>query len=106
MTNSLGRKHWTHKKRETDLLKRLVYNQCHTHKLINLKLHRALLTLTRYSSSEPDFDGLVSGFKHVLDGLVDAGVIVNDKPSVIGSPSYLWRREKPGLGYITVRIDV
>lgn len=68
-------------------------------------LTKATVTLTRHSCSEPDFDGLVSGFKPILDGLVDAGVIANDKPSVIGQPRYLWQRVGRGQGFITVRVE-
>jgi hypothetical protein len=53
-------------------------------------LKKAHVTLTRYSAKEPDYDGLVSGFKHCLDGLVHAGVICDDKISVIGIPEYKW----------------
>lgn len=51
-------------------------------------------------------DGLVSGFKHVIDGLVVAGVIVDDKPSVIGQSQYRWtyRPSKQG-GMISVKIE-
>lgn len=63
------------------------------------------LALTRYSTREPDFDGLVSGFKHVLDGLVEVGVLLNDKPSVIGQPTYSWEYARPKAGKIKVRIE-
>ncbi len=67
-------------------------------------LTRAQLTLTRFSSSEPDFDGLVSSFKHVIDGLVEARVLIDDKPSVIGQPVCQWTKAKPGHGKIKVRV--
>lgn len=69
------------------------------------KLERAKLTLTRHSSSEPDFDGLVASFKHVIDGLVEAGVIANDKTSNIGQPNYVWVKAKPKQGFITVKVE-
>jgi Holliday junction resolvase RusA-like endonuclease len=47
-------------------------------------LHRARLKLTRFSSTCPDYDGLVSGFKAVVDGLVDAGVLIDDNMRVTG----------------------
>ncbi len=70
-----------------------------------LPMKKAKLTLTRHSSSEPDFDGLASSFKHVIDGIVQAGVIVNDKMSVIGQPTYQWKKARPKCGFITVRIE-
>lgn len=68
-------------------------------------LLRAHLTLTRVSSVEPDYDGLVSSGKHVVDGLIAAEVIANDKMSNIGRPDYHWQKGKPGAGYIIVRVD-
>ena len=68
-------------------------------------LERAMLTLTRVSSMEPDLDGLISGFKHVLDGLVECGVLANDKPSNIGIPDYRWEKGAPGKGMIKVRVE-
>src|SRR5690606_14842084 len=38
-------------------------------------LEKAELTLTRFSSIEPDTDGLVGSFKAVLDALVKLGVL-------------------------------
>lgn len=63
------------------------------------------LTLTRFSSVEPDFDGLVISFKNVIDGLVESGVIEGDKQSIIGQPRYLWERTKPRQGRIRVRVE-
>lgn len=68
-------------------------------------LAKAKLTLTRLSSTEPDFDGLVSSFKHVIDGLIAAGIIENDKTENIGRPDYLWERGKRGEGKIRVRVE-
>ncbi len=67
-------------------------------------LKKARLVLTRYSSNSPDFDGLVSSFKHVIDGLVDAGVIQNDKFENIGAPEYVWEKCGRRAGKITVEV--
>lgn len=106
MTNSIGRSHWTVKHRESVKWQNMVVTQCQKLGIENLGLGSAVLTLTRFSSTEPDFDGLVSGFKHVLDGLVVCGVIINDKPSVIGQPKYFWEYSprKQG-GKISVKIE-
>lgn len=66
---------------------------------------KAKLTLTRYSSKEPDFDGLCSSFKNVIDGLVEAGVIIDDKMSVIGQPTYAWVKCPPKKGKIKVVVE-
>jgi hypothetical protein len=68
-------------------------------------LPKAKLTLTRGSSVEPDFDGLVSSFKHVIDALVDGGIIVNDKMQNIGQPTYLWQKAPQGEGFIKVIVE-
>lgn len=68
-------------------------------------LAKAKLTLIRGSSVEPDYDGLVSGFKHVIDGLVQAGVILNDKRENIGVPDYQWTHAAPKAGFIKVIVQ-
>lgn len=68
-------------------------------------LKTAKLTLTRHSSKEPDFDGLVSCFKCILDALVEVGILENDKQSNIGQPTYLWQKTKMRQGKITIRVE-
>ncbi len=68
-------------------------------------LIKAKITLTRCSSKEGDFDGIVSSFKHILDGLTEAGIIIDDKSSVIGRPEYIWQACKKGEGHIIVRVE-
>lgn len=67
-------------------------------------LAKARLVLTRHSSAEPDFDGLVHGFKPIVDALVKMEIIENDKPSVIGQPSYRYERAGRGKGFVTVEV--
>lgn len=68
-------------------------------------LTKARLNLVRHSSFECDFDGLVSGFKHCIDGLVVAGVIKNDRMGNIGQPNYKWMRSSPGKGFVTIEVE-
>lgn len=68
-------------------------------------LRHAKLTLTRHSSVEPDFDGLVSSFKPLIDALIKCGVIVNDKVSNIGQSEYHWRKAPPKKGKIQVIVQ-
>lgn len=86
----------------------------HWHTLVNASvcprkpkapLNRAKLTLTRFSSSEPDFDGLVSSFKPVIDGLITSGVLENDKFSNIGRSEYVWINTQRGQGKIKVIVE-
>ncbi len=68
-------------------------------------LERAKLTLVRYGSKEPDFDNLVSSFKPIIDGLVSAGIIVNDKQANIGQPQYLFVKAKRDEGAFSVKVE-
>lgn len=68
-------------------------------------LKKAKVCLTRYSSSEPDYDGLVSSFKSLLDGLVEGRVLLSDKPSVIGIPIYRWEKTARGKGKVHVLVE-
>lgn len=103
-TNAGGRQHWAVKAAEARNWKRAVLLVAGRNKP-DSPLKKAKITFTRFSSAEPDFDGLVSSFKHVLDGLVDAGVIVSDKQSTIGQPTYLWKKAPQKQGYIQVDLE-
>lgn len=106
MTNASGRKstHWRVLKKESDAWKLRVHQVVKSSRPF-VPLKRAKLILTRCSSVCPDSDGLVSGFKHVIDGLVIAGVLENDRYENIGFPTYLWRKVKPGEGKIIVVVE-
>ncbi len=69
------------------------------------KLEKAMLTLTRHSSQEPDFDNMVSSFKYIIDGLVQAQVISNDRSANIGQPQYLWKQAPAKQGYVTIKVE-
>ena len=62
------------------------------------------MSFLRASATEPDYDGLVSGFKAPLDGIVKAGILVDDKASNL-IPIYQWKKEKPRRGYIQISIE-
>jgi hypothetical protein len=104
MANHLLRGHWRVKHAHAVKWKRAVKTALLFHVKPAQPLTSAALQLTRHSSAEPDFDGLVSGFKAVIDSLVECGVIKSDKPSCVKS-EYLWRKGRPGKGYITVRVE-
>lgn len=106
MTNPSGRTtgHWAVLKKESDAWKQRVVVTVAA-RLPARPLKKAELTLTRFSSSEPDADGLVSGFKHIIDGLVIAKVLENDKWKNIGMPNYRWEYAGRGYGKIRVQIE-
>ena len=51
-----------------------------------------LLTLKRFSTKMPDYDGLVMSFKHVVDGIKNAGVLVDDNYAVTGQWDVTWAK--------------
>lgn len=103
--NALGRKHWAIKKKHNDdWTKQVFFALFGGNGLPDKPLKSATITLTRCSSSEPDFDGLVSSFKVILDSLTRVGVIEDDKPSIIGTPTYVWQQCKQKQGKIRVEI--
>lgn len=105
MTNISGRKsHWRVLKKESDSWKVRVIGMCAPIKPPK-PLKKAKLTLIRYSSVCPDSDGLVSGFKHIIDGLVLAKVLVNDKFENIGMPTYLWEKAPQKGGRVRIIVE-
>lgn len=100
-------RHWRVRHKNTVKWKKLIFHECEDAGILNLNLEKAKITLERHSNREPDFDGIVMSFKPVLDGLVEAGVIVDDKSKVIGQPSYKWvKRPSSSGGMIKVRVEV
>jgi hypothetical protein len=104
MSNNLLRGNWRPRFAHSKKWKREVYHAVHAPMRPAKPLEKAKLTLTRISSVEPDFDGLVSGFKPVVDGLVECGVLFSDKPSCI-SPEYKWEKGPKGQGKIRVKVE-
>ena len=102
-TNAGGRLHWAVKAKEAKSWRNLVAMATLGAKPPH-PLKSATLALTRYSTREPDFDGLVSSFKHIIDGLVDAGIIADDKPSVIGQPAFYWHKAAPKNGHVLIQV--
>lgn len=106
MINRTSGKHWINKFKESVKWRGLVGAECYKAEINDLKLDSAVLTLTRHSSKAPDSDGLVSGFKVVIDALVKYGVLTDDNYKVIGMPNYKWEYAPKKLGgFIVVKIE-
>lgn len=101
--NALLGAHWTSRKRTADQTTSAVMAVVGRFKPVK-PLAKAKLTLTRFSSSQPDFDGLVGSFKGTVDALVKIGVLENDKPSNLPGIEYFWEKAPPGQGKIKVQI--
>ena len=100
-----GKSHWRYAYQEAQGWKRLVCTECLIRPRPPAPLARYTLTLTRFSSVEPDFDGLVRGFKSVVDGLRQAGILADDKIRNSGVWNCSWQKCKKGEGKIRVRVD-
>ena len=64
----------------------------------------ARVTLTRHSSVEPDYDGLVMSGAVILDALVKRGILVDDDPSHLEAV-YSWEKASPKKGFIEVEVE-
>lgn len=103
-TNQFASMHWRARHKLTTTWKRAVWARC-WHKRPDTPLIKAQVTLTRSSSQVSDFDGLVSSFKCIIDGLIEAGILVGDRPSHIGQPTYLWQKAPARKGHIKVKVE-
>lgn len=95
MTNELLRRHWSFIMKEKQKWHRLVDKAVATQKIVlgvKEPYQKARITFIRRSLREPDFDGLISGFKFPCDALVESGIIIDDKFSVIGQSNYIWEK--------------
>lgn len=104
MPNQLLGAHWRIRSGEARKWKKLVWATI-ANKRPKEPLAKALVTLTRYSSMEPDRDGLRGSFKPILDALVHCGVIEDDKPSNVGEPFVCWEKCPPKKGKIRVILE-
>lgn len=96
---------WRSRSQHANEVKRIVHAELLRLRIIpEIPLLRARLKLTRCSAKRPDFDGTVSSFKWVIDGLVKAGVIINDDIDVIGEPEYKWEQTSPKCGHIKIEV--
>ena len=86
------RKHWSQIRRTDKEWKRLVKLMLLARQRPAEPLDVAQVICTRESVKEPDYDNLVISFKPLIDGLVWAKLLADDKPGnfVGGQPIYRW----------------
>jgi Holliday junction resolvase RusA-like endonuclease len=60
---------------------------------------------TRFSSVEPDEDNLAISFKSCIDGLRDAGIILDDKKAVVKERKYLWEKAPAKQGKVKIIVE-
>lgn len=68
-------------------------------------LQLARLTLTRVSTTEPDYDNNVSSFKCIVDGLRYAKVLADDKKKNIGESRYQWEKCKKNQCCVRILVE-
>jgi Holliday junction resolvase RusA-like endonuclease len=102
--NELGRKHWAVKVKHNRKWQEEIFYALQKKERPEKPLEKVVLQFTRYSSMEPDFDNLVNSFKPIMDALVKAKIIKDDKPSIVGNPTYGWQKCKKGEGKIEIEI--
>ena len=103
-TNQNSGRHWAKKAKDVKEWHSLV-SLITMNKRPKAPLKKAKLSLCRHSTHCPDYDGLVSSFKHVIDGLIRCGILIDDNMSAIGMPSFSWEKSKRGRGFITVLVE-
>ncbi len=70
-----------------------------------LPLQKCKLTFVRSSSREPDYDGLISSFKMVVDALVRSGILIDDTYTVTGKWDVSWEKGPPKKGKIFCKVE-
>ena len=94
--------HWSQVAGIKKTWKTKVIQECYG-KLPLKPLIKAHAIFTRHSSSEPDSDNLASSFKSIRDGLVSAGVLIDDNPNVLKA-DYCWKKTSPKNGYVSIDV--
>ena len=95
--NKKLRKHWTKNHRENNLWDTLIYQKVFR-QLPPTPLKRAKLRIVKHFWRTMDFDGFVGSLKPVVDALVTAGVLIDDKWDVVGAweVDQVFRAKKDG----------
>lgn len=102
-TNQKLGHHWSQKHKEKKLLLNAMRISLGNQKP-EAPFKKAKIHYYRYSSSCPDYDGMVDSFKHVQDALIELGIIEDDSMNHIGKPDYDWVKCKPKMGYVKIEI--
>lgn len=69
-------------------------------------LKRCSITCIRFAfGKKPDFDNLVISFKSIIDGLKDAGIILDDSSDVIIERKYLTEKAPAKAGWVEIIVE-
>jgi Holliday junction resolvase RusA-like endonuclease len=98
--------HWKARWVEAKKWKGLVFWEIDATKRPRKPLDKARVTLTRCAHGrKPDRDNLITSFKHVIDALVEAQVLLDDNQDVITEINYHWEPASPGQGCILIKVE-
>lgn len=97
------RMHWAVKAKENKKWTNMVHYMTFGKRPIS-PLKQAHLILTRFSTREPDYDNLVSGFKPIIDALVTCEILENDHRQCIGISDYRWERAPQKQGKVRIQV--
>lgn len=101
--NALLGAHWSVRAGHAKKWKRAVWRQC-WHLRPPKPLAKAHVTLLRASAGRMDADNARSSLKAIMDGLVEAGIIVDDNPDVVGEPTLVPVKCARGCGHVVVTV--
>lgn len=87
---------WKKKERQTSIKWAVISKNPKKHK------GQVVITYTRASVNQMDWDNLSASFKHWGDSLVKAGVIEDDKPSIVVEFKPRWAKAKNHKSSYTV----
>jgi Holliday junction resolvase RusA-like endonuclease len=101
-TGGNSRQHWRAKYNENKKWKNRIFKAIGSDKPTE-PLKKVKLEYERYSSSRMDWDNLVISFKPIQDGLVEYGIIEDDKiKNIPEMPKYSQYDSKRGEGKIVI----
>lgn len=68
-------------------------------------IQHAMLVLIRGSATPADRDGIISSFKPIIDGIVDAGIILGDGPTCVREIRAEWELAEKKKGYVKIIVE-
>lgn len=102
--NAITHMHWYVKKQIKDKAQKAIKEASEGMRPA-VPLTKAKLICRRHSCKAPDFEGLVSSFKHLIDGLVVHKILIDDNMDIIGKPDFRWLKAPRGKGFIEIEIE-
>lgn len=105
LPNKLRTMHWARRARECATWRRAAAYMAKKTLPESFKPYeQCVIFLIRASTSECDMDNGIASFKPLIDGLVDAGVMVDDGPTVVTQIKFGWEPAKRGSGHVRIEV--